>query len=333
MTAAGYVPRGNDNSRERGDGHTFYPSQIVREGYLRRERQYEVEWDVSVTSKHIRGMKSRIKTILEQSKKSNYALVEWKDFWEKAVEIDIDLDLADLVTEWKRHCEEQGMKTPLSDDDTAVHSRKRKSVSSSDKQSKRQRDSDELEEMSEEEESEDEDKVDKNEQPNKGAAVRERRAATGKSGAAVRGQGAGKRGRGRGAGKRGRGRGAAARGQSASQAERCKLTSSGAEDSAQDEKFSGSTVKRGRAAKHAPKAKDCDVSSSSGASSEDTQEENNFDSDSPPPVGMVKTTLLKMLTPNRPSSDSDIVLETDHHGRLTYLRKALCRNWAAPLTF
>ena len=58
--------------------------------------------NTSVTSKHKSGLKKRIKAVVKESASSAFALVSWRDSWEKAEDIDRDATAADLLESWKQ---------------------------------------------------------------------------------------------------------------------------------------------------------------------------------------------------------------------------------------
>ena len=98
----------------------FYPTEIVRERFLcdsgAPQRQYEVTWNPSVTSKHKNAtfQKSRVECIVKESSDGKHALVKWRNTWEKADAWDEDKVQAELVNVWREYCAEQDVKTPMS---------------------------------------------------------------------------------------------------------------------------------------------------------------------------------------------------------------------------
>ena len=77
----------------------FYPRAILDEKYVRDQRQYLVSWHESVTGKHKKGNKRRISQVVQESVDGKFALVEWKDTWEKGSEMD-----GDVMTGLLRSC-------------------------------------------------------------------------------------------------------------------------------------------------------------------------------------------------------------------------------------
>jgi hypothetical protein len=98
----------------------FYPSEIVRERFHcdsgAPQRQYEVTFSQSVTSKHKNAtfQKSRVECIVKESSHGKHALVEWRNTWEKSDAWDEDNAQAELLNVWRQYCAEQDVKTPMS---------------------------------------------------------------------------------------------------------------------------------------------------------------------------------------------------------------------------
>jgi hypothetical protein len=90
----------------------LYPAEIVRERFLydsgAPQRQYEVTWSPSVTSKHksVTFQRSRVERIVKESSDGKHALVEWRSTWEKADAWDEDKAQAELVNVWREYCAE-----------------------------------------------------------------------------------------------------------------------------------------------------------------------------------------------------------------------------------
>ena len=101
----------------------FYPRAILDEKYVRDQRQYQVSWHESVTARHKRGNKTRISKVVQESADGKFALVEWKDTWEKASEMDNDESAAELRRVWRQQCVREGKTTPLPPPDAAAHRR------------------------------------------------------------------------------------------------------------------------------------------------------------------------------------------------------------------
>ena len=96
------------------DVDSFYYDEIVCERWLYDQRQYQVTWHSSVTSKHKGTFKTRVRKVLLETSDRKHALVEWLPSWELAISIDSDEDQQDMLLEWKQYCLTQGEKTPLS---------------------------------------------------------------------------------------------------------------------------------------------------------------------------------------------------------------------------
>jgi hypothetical protein len=94
----------------------FYPLEIICERYLYDQRQYEVKWNASVTSKHKKAAfkTKKILSVVTESADSKYALVEWRDTWEMADDFDLAEDHQELVQVWRDYCAENNIKTPVS---------------------------------------------------------------------------------------------------------------------------------------------------------------------------------------------------------------------------
>jgi hypothetical protein len=94
----------------------FYPLEITCERYLYDQRQYEVRWNASVTSKHKKApfKTKKILRVITESADRKYALVEWRDTWEKADDFDLAEDYQELVQVWRDFCAENNIKTPVS---------------------------------------------------------------------------------------------------------------------------------------------------------------------------------------------------------------------------
>ena len=94
--------------------NVFYPSEIVKERYVRDQRQYDLTWHNSVTSKHKSTHKSRIARIVKETTDGKHALVQWNSTFECARGVDGDATQVALVTEWKQYCSDNHVATPLS---------------------------------------------------------------------------------------------------------------------------------------------------------------------------------------------------------------------------
>ena len=135
----------------------FYPLEIVCERFIYGQRQYEVSWFSSVTTKHKSPhfKKNKIARIIKSTQDGTYALVDWRSTWEKADTMDGDSAQAELVSVWAEYCNANGIQTPLSppgseDEEPAEPIRaKRKNSESSEQQTqtKRRRDEDEEEKV------------------------------------------------------------------------------------------------------------------------------------------------------------------------------------------